>query len=352
MKVLFICGHKSRYGAAHIKPLLQSRIKPQKIIIATDTRWEIFRNKLQGEQYYKEKEYFSFNIKTTIKKIFPARWIRHLTDLRSAKNRLDIKSIASSSNIPIQEVYDINSQEVCDHLKKERYDLFLSAAYPQIFSAQLISVPEKGSVNFHPSVLPRCRGAHPHYWALAQGESYGGITAHFMTKNIDDGDIIAQIKFPINCYNYKQHYDKIVAETPNLISKVEKYFLQSDQEPIKQDFSRKTYFQNDRLIHHRIFWNIHDANKIYNLYRAGGSFFFLKGVRVFVKRAYIESNNRNMTNNIQVEYGTIIDFFQDSVVVKVIDGFLHISIVAYKNKELNFYQWANKCKLAIGLKLE
>jgi len=106
-------------------------------------------------------------------------------------------------NIFLEAVFDVNDAALYQELKKEKYDLFICAAYPQILSKNLLEIPERGVINFHPSVLPRCRGAHPHYWALSEGERFGGITAHFMTEKIDDGDIIAQTKFPISQYTVK-----------------------------------------------------------------------------------------------------------------------------------------------------
>ena len=86
-----------------------------------------------------------------------------------------------------------------------------------------------------------------------------------MTKEIDTGDLIAQIKFNIINYNYENLYKKIVSETPRLIEKVEELFLKGKFTPLKQDSSKSSYFRNDREIHHRIQWNIHSAEDIFNL---------------------------------------------------------------------------------------
>ena len=89
---------------------------------------------------------------------------------------------------------------------------------------------------------------------LTQGEEIGGVTAHFMTEKIDNGDIIAQIKFPILKYNYSKLCDKIVSETPNIVKKVEDFFFSNNRVPVPQDTKHATYYRENRKIHQRIFW--------------------------------------------------------------------------------------------------
>jgi methionyl-tRNA formyltransferase len=352
MKVVFFCGDQSRYGIAHLIPLLESKFQISKVVIATPYRWEIFRKALQGEKYYEQKEFLNFNIKSLVKLMLPARLIRFLRTFRNKNTQLDIKDICKKCNVSLTQVFDINDVKLCEELKKEQYDLFISAAYPQIFSANLLNIPKKGAVNFHPSALPRCRGAHPHYWALYKGEEYGGVTTHFMTEKLDDGDIIAQLTFPISLYNYVGYYKKIEEETPKLVKKVEDYFFGLGTKAIPQNSEEVTYFRNDREIHHRIFWNLHDIEQINNIYRAGGAFFYQKGERVTLMKAYPSEKNRNMTNRVLVENGTVVDFSKDAVVIKVLKGFINIQEVQYRGKNLSWRKWSDRCKIKIGLKLE
>ena len=284
--------------------------------------------------------------------MLPARVISFFKTFRNKSMQSDIKDICKKRNVSLTQVFDINDVKLCEDLKKGQYDLFLSSAYPQIFSANLLKIPKKGAVNFHPSALPRCRGAHPHYWALCKGEEYGGVTAHFMTEKLDNGDIIAQLTFPISLYNYAGYYKKIEEETPKLVKKVEDYFFGSGIESIPQNSEEKTYFRNDREIHHRIFWNLHDAEQIYNICRAGNAFFFLRHEKIILTKAYVSSQNRNMINQVAVENGTVMDFSEDAVVVATLKGFINIQAVQFRSKSVSWRKWAGKCKIKIGLKLE
>lgn len=352
MNVVFFCGDQSRYGVAHLKPLLASRFKISKVIIATQLRWDMFRQSLQGEQFYIEKKSIGLDVRSLVKAILSEKFINLIRKFIFKKSILDIKSICEQYNVPIEEVFDVNDVRFCQKLMEEEIELIISAAYPQIFSTNLLKIPQKGAMNFHPSALPSCRGAHPHYWAIAMGEKVGGVTAHFMTPKLDDGDIVAQIMFNISQYNYSEYYDRIEEVTPQLIIRVEKFFLDNESQPEPQKTEGKTYYRNNRQIHHRIFWNLHNAERIYNMCRAGSAYFFLKGERIVLKNSYITYNNRNMTNGVAVENGAVVDFAQDSVVVKVTEGFINIQEVEFNNRNFSWRKWADKFRIRIGMIME
>ncbi len=71
-------------------------------------------------------------------------------------------------------------------------DLILVATFKQILKQNVLDIPQLGVVNFHPSLLPKYRGPCPTNAALFHGEKYTGVTAHFVTSGIDDGDILLQ----------------------------------------------------------------------------------------------------------------------------------------------------------------
>lgn len=353
MKVLFFCGDKSRYGICHLKPLLESSFEIVEVVVATPQRWNVFRDALQGKKYYNISESAKFRFKKIIKKILflVPNYLRGKSFF-SNKKRIELYQRLKNKSVPIHYEYDVNSKDFIKKVQDIQPDLIISAAYPQIFRKAVIACAKYGAVNFHPSLLPKFRGAHPHYWAIASGEKKSGLTAHFMTENIDDGDIIAQIEFPIHEYNYGQLYDRIIKEIPNIVNKVEKYFSKGNLEGKKQDSSKATYFRNDRAIHHRIFWRLHNSKEICNLVRAGGAFCFFLSKKLYIRKCYLSETNRNLTNNVQVEEGTIIDIYKDSLVVKTKDACISIQKVNYNDNVLTYLNFVKNCGIEIGEKLE
>lgn len=346
LKTIFFCGHQSPYGLAHLKPVLEE-FNVLAIVIATDERWILFRKNISGESYNTIGRFLKFkrDILTLTKKIRS-----FIKDILSLNRSPSLESICSNRHIPVLPIFDINEDAFIEKVKQYRPDLILSAAYPQIFSKKVLSVPERGAINFHPSLLPRCRGAHPHFWSIATGEKLGGITAHVMTENIDDGDIIAQIKFPIDHYYYEELYQKIISETPFLIKQVRLFYENINRKPISQDSKNATYYKNDREIHKRIFWDIMSSETIHNLIRTEQAFCFFREEKVGIKHADIIKENRNMTNNVKAENGTIVDINEDSVVVAVTNNYLAIHKLYARGKELSFDRWVSRNRVCIGEK--
>jgi methionyl-tRNA formyltransferase len=90
----------------------------------------------------------------------------------------------------------------------EQVDFIFSCCFDRIFSNDIIRFPKIGSMNIHPSILPRYRGIKPLENAIVHEESYTGITLHQITREIDAGDIILQKKIPINkSQTFKQLYN-------------------------------------------------------------------------------------------------------------------------------------------------
>ena len=63
---------------------------------------------------------------------------------------------------------------------------------PSIFKTELLSLPKKGCINLHCSLLPKYSGILPSFWTLYNDEKETGATVHYMDDEIDNGDILGQ----------------------------------------------------------------------------------------------------------------------------------------------------------------
>ncbi len=70
-------------------------------------------------------------------------------------------------------------------------------AYGEYVAPSLLDLPERGSVNLHPSLLPRWRGSTPIQSAILAGDNVTGVSIIRMDKGLDTGPIIAQRSVPI-----------------------------------------------------------------------------------------------------------------------------------------------------------
>ncbi len=102
-----------------------------------------------------------------------------------------IKRSAQARGIPVLQPEDVNAPESLESLRAIGPDLLVTAAYGQILSADLLSIPRLGGINLHGSVLPAYRGASPVARAIQNGDAETGVTVIQMTPHIDAGGMIA-----------------------------------------------------------------------------------------------------------------------------------------------------------------
>ena len=75
-------------------------------------------------------------------------------------------------------------------------DLIVLAGYMRILSPRFIGSFDT-IINVHPSLLPKYKGAHAVEQALESGDTETGVTVHYVTEELDSGEILLQTKVPI-----------------------------------------------------------------------------------------------------------------------------------------------------------
>ena len=81
-------------------------------------------------------------------------------------------------------------------------DLLITFSYPKVIKKALIQ-KAKYAINFHPAPLPEYRGCATTSQAIYYQEEFWGVTCHFLTTEIDAGDIVAALKFPLTGERFK-----------------------------------------------------------------------------------------------------------------------------------------------------
>jgi len=90
----------------------------------------------------------------------------------------------------------IKEESTIQTLKELNLDYIFGIHYPYIIPQALIDLPKIGFLNLHPAYLPYNKGWHTPSWAILEGTPYGA-TLHFMSAELDKGDIIHRKKIDI-----------------------------------------------------------------------------------------------------------------------------------------------------------
>ena len=98
-------------------------------------------------------------------------------------------------NVEIYSNDDLKNNNIREHIRGLNIELGVLAWWPFIISEDLIQLTKRGFVNTHPGYLPYNRGKHPYFWCLVDNTPFG-VTLHYVDKDIDHGQIIAQREIP------------------------------------------------------------------------------------------------------------------------------------------------------------
>jgi methionyl-tRNA formyltransferase len=109
-----------------------------------------------------------------------------------------MKELAERRRIPLLRPIRMKDPQVYDGYVKLRPDLVLLAYVTDIIPERLLSVPSLGTICYHPSLLPRHRGASAINWAIIQGDSHTGLTIFWVEKGLDTGPILLQKEIEIS----------------------------------------------------------------------------------------------------------------------------------------------------------
>ena len=103
-----------------------------------------------------------------------------------------MKALAEKSGIPFFCPSLMKDPQVYDDYAKLKPELAILAFVTDIIPEKLLAVPSLGTICYHPSLLPRHRGASAINWAIIRGDTRTGLTVFWADKRIDTGPILLQ----------------------------------------------------------------------------------------------------------------------------------------------------------------
>lgn len=179
-----------------------------------------------------------------------------------------VAALAAAKNIPVFAPNDINHPIWIRKIQELNPDIIFSFHYRRNVSQTILEIPRAGCLSLRASLLPRYRGKCPINWVLVNGEKETGITLHYLTTNVDDGDIVCQEKIEIKDIDTaKTLHEKAEAASASLLDKILPKIKDGSVPRIPQDISKATCFGSRRPEDGEIDWSM-SADEIRNLVRA------------------------------------------------------------------------------------
>lgn len=108
-----------------------------------------------------------------------------------------VKEVALKAGIPVFQPESFREDDAVEELRGLKPDVVAVVAYGRILPQRVLDIPGLGCINIHASLLPAYRGSAPYQWAVLNGEKVTGVTAMYLCREMDAGDIIAASETPI-----------------------------------------------------------------------------------------------------------------------------------------------------------
>ncbi len=152
-----------------------------------------------------------------------------------------VKEWAVAKSIPVLDP-DVLDTAFIAALKEKNLDLFVVASYGKIIPQSVIDLPPRKTLNIHPSLLPRYRGASPLQSAMLDDAKDTGVTVMRIDAKMDHGPIVAQKDVHIDEWpQYEDFEVRMATEGAALLAETLPVWASGDAPEHEQDHEAATY---------------------------------------------------------------------------------------------------------------
>lgn len=257
-----------------------------------------------------------------------------------------IKKFALEHDIKIFQPKSIRKEpEIIEALKELEPDFFVTFAFGQILSQEVLDIPKYETINLHVSLLPKYRGANPIQRAIINGDKKTGICTMITELGLDCGDIC--MKYPIEItknMNCVELFEQCASNSPELLEKTLIGIKDGTLKPTPQCEDGVCFADKLKKEECKIDWT-KSADEIHNLvrgvYKCPGAFFEYNGKIIKV----LETEPIETTNDNGVQIGEFANFSKQGIDVKTGNGYLRLIKIKPEGKgEMLARDWANGIK--------
>ena len=151
-----------------------------------------------------------------------------------------VKSFARELSIPIFQPESLKAPEFLNQLLNLKAAIMIVVAF-RILPDEVLTIPPKGAINLHASLLPKYRGAAPINWVLINGEPETGVTIFQIRPQVDTGEILWQEKVPIAVEDtFGSLHDRLAKIGATALVKVLDQIERGEIYPVLQNHSAAT----------------------------------------------------------------------------------------------------------------
>jgi methionyl-tRNA formyltransferase len=205
-----------------------------------------------------------------------------------------LKVAAQEKGVQVFQFASLKSDEAKQALKKLNVDLGIMAFVLQFAPQDFVNIPKRGTIQYHPSLLPKFRGPSSINWPIIKGENRTGLTIFRPTDGLDEGPVVLQKETPIGPDDTlgTVYFDRLFPMGVKAMLDAADLVVANKHKELAQDEAKASYEGWCRKAEARINWASH-VDFVYNLIRgcnpAPGAWCTLDGkeLQVFDARKHV-----------------------------------------------------------------
>lgn len=265
----------------------------------------------------------------------------------------EVKNMAISKEIPVIQPSTLKNEAVIKQINSYNADIYVVVAYGFIIPEAIFDFPRLKTINLHPSMLPKYRGAAPIQWAIVKGEKETGITIQQVNEKLDAGDIVLQRKMSLdNNINSCELYEKVLPIGAEMLIEAINGLDKGTLELNKQDENKVIYCGKIGKDTAHINWT-ESKETIHNLVRGlnpkpvAWSTFRSKNIKIWQTIIPIDEDLP------ELQVAEITKFKKKRLLVGTANGILEILQIQPENKKMmDATAFINGSRLEAGEKFE
>jgi methionyl-tRNA formyltransferase len=162
----------------------------------------------------------------------------------------------------------LKAEDAKAQLKKLDVEIGIMAFVLQFAPQDFVQIPKRGTIQYHPSLLPKYRGPSSINWPIIRGETRTGLTIFRPTDGLDEGPVVLQKETPISPDDTlgTVYFDRLFPMGVQAMLEAADLVVKNQHKEVVQDESKATYEGWCRKAEARLNWANH-VDFIYNTIR-------------------------------------------------------------------------------------
>jgi methionyl-tRNA formyltransferase len=170
-----------------------------------------------------------------------------------------MKTAAQEKGLKLFQFASLKSPEATAAMKELNADIGIMAFVLQFAPQDFVNIPKHGTIQYHPSLLPKYRGPSSINWPLIKGEKKTGLTIFRPTDGLDEGPVILQKETPVseNDTLGTVYFDRLFPMGVQAMLEAADLVVAGKHKELVQDESQASYEGWCRANEAKVNWNNH-----------------------------------------------------------------------------------------------